>query len=93
MIILFYINLTINVVAERATKNRMFEWLDAPDPSNLCTTASEKHLPGSGSWFLSSTEYDEWKKNADVPLVIWGARKFSLGSAYAPTDMRYSGLW
>ena len=69
------LRLVINVVAEQAKKDKMFQWLDAPDPSSLCTTASEKHHPGSGSWFLSSPEYGKWKRNADVPLVIWGARK------------------
>jgi len=53
-------------------KKQILEWLDAPNPSNHYNAAREKHCEGTGSWFLHGETYDNWKREADLPVIIYG---------------------
>lgn len=34
--------------------------------------ARRKHQPNTGSWFLDSKQFDEWKKSTEVILCLYG---------------------
>ncbi|ETW83657.1 hypothetical protein HETIRDRAFT_425330 [Heterobasidion irregulare TC 32-1] len=49
-------------LAER--HKEILQWLNAPDPSQNYNTAREKHREGTGSWFLSGSEFSSWKNQS-----------------------------
>ena len=54
---------------------KVYDWLAAPDVSQNYNAARNKHLEKTGSWFLDSTEFSEWKKKPEGILCIYGARR------------------
>ncbi|KAJ4296903.1 hypothetical protein N0V90_006951 [Kalmusia sp. IMI 367209] len=47
-------------------------WLSAPDSSTNHAAARAKHEPGTGQWFLKSTEYHEWLLGSSPRLWLYG---------------------
>jgi hypothetical protein len=56
---------------------KIYQWLAAPDPSGNYQAAREKHEPTTGSWFITGTQFAEWKAKADVLLWTSGACELS----------------
>ena len=56
---------------------QIYQWLAAPDPSGNYQAAREKHEPMTGSWFVTGTQFAEWKAKSDVLLWISGACELS----------------
>jgi len=54
-------------------KIKILEWLGAPNPSNLYNAAWEKQCAGTGSWFLQGETYRRWKREANLPVIIYGS--------------------
>ena len=50
----------------------MYKWLSPPDPSNNLNTAMSLRHPGSGEWFLNSTEFSTWKSKTKALLWLSG---------------------
>ncbi|KAF7158590.1 hypothetical protein CNMCM5623_003650 [Aspergillus felis] len=48
------------------------EWLSTPDPSINLNEALEKHHEGTGSWFLESEPFNEWKSGKRRHLWLHG---------------------
>ncbi len=48
------------------------KWLDPPDPSNNLNAANEKRHEGTGSWFLNSKPFKEWKSGTRRCLWLYG---------------------
>jgi len=58
---------------DKGQKVEILEWLGAPNPSNLYNAAREKYCEGTGSWFLHGETYGRWKREADLPVIIYGS--------------------
>ncbi|KAF7134067.1 hypothetical protein CNMCM5793_005696 [Aspergillus hiratsukae] len=48
------------------------KWLSSPDPSNNLNEALERHHEGTGSWFLESDPFQEWKSGTRRHLWLHG---------------------
>lgn len=61
------------VTAQQAAQlPRILGWLSAPDPYLNHTAARQRHEPGTGTWFLRSSEYQEWKSGQGRRLWLYG---------------------
>lgn len=47
-------------------------WLSPPNPSTNHNAAKEKHLEGTGQWFLESTEFSAWKSSTKSAIWVHG---------------------
>ncbi|KAF8510189.1 ankyrin repeat-containing domain protein, partial [Hysterangium stoloniferum] len=45
------------------------EWLSAPNPSKTLNTAQEERMENTGSWFLNSRQFIQWKEG--VNQCLW----------------------
>ena len=66
---------------------RAFRWLKAPDTWRDLRSAIEKRQPGTGEWFISSTEFQNWLLSPEFLWVtgIPGAGKTILSSTVVAT--------
>lgn len=55
-------------------ENKIDGWLSAPDVSQNFNAAQEKRQAGTGSWFLASAQFLEWKETPNIVLCIYGDR-------------------
>ncbi|KAI9881508.1 MAG: hypothetical protein M1830_000071 [Pleopsidium flavum] len=53
-------------------REEIHRWLSAPDPSLNHVWAKEKRVPSTGSWFLMSEQFADWKTNPHSLLWIYG---------------------
>lgn len=51
-------------------------WLSAPDVSQNLNAALQRRQPGTGTWFLESAQFTEWKEHPNILLCIYGSREF-----------------
>jgi hypothetical protein len=58
---------------ESSDKTRaIIKWLKAADPSVNYNTAIQAHHPGTGAWFLGSTQFQRWKERPSSFLWLHG---------------------
>ncbi|KAK8186898.1 ankyrin repeat-containing domain protein [Phyllosticta capitalensis] len=60
-----------DVKTERS-EDKLLSWLAAPDPSKNYRESLRKRHPGSGQWFLQSSEYSDWKTRPNSFLWLHG---------------------
>lgn len=66
-------NFQDNVAAQQAKQHReIVEWLAPPDPWSNYNTARKQHEPETGTWFLESEEYQDWKRSSIRHLWMFG---------------------
>ncbi|KAK2797580.1 hypothetical protein FQN51_008375 [Onygenales sp. PD_10] len=53
-------------------KQKIFNWLNPPDPSSNYYDAHEKRQKDSGKWFLGGAEYSAWKQMPNSILWLYG---------------------
>ena len=53
-------------------REKMHQWLSAPDPSLNHNKACEQRQATTGSWFIRSQQFTNWKANPDVLLWLHG---------------------
>ena len=84
------ININLNTQEDAANRHRItakqqeiVNWLKVCDPSTNHNAARNLHEPGTGSWFINSSEYIKWRDNEVQSLwlqAIPGAGKTILCS-------------
>ncbi|KAK6543455.1 hypothetical protein TWF694_000201 [Orbilia ellipsospora] len=52
--------------------SKIKKWLSPPDPSTNFTKARSKWYEGTGSWFLESNQFDEWRSRSRQHLWLHG---------------------
>ena len=57
-------------------KEKIVDWLDAPDPSSNHNKARQARQPRTGLWLLNSGEYETWKAETGGILWLHGIRKY-----------------
>lgn len=55
-----------------AERQQIVNWLKVCDPSFNHVAARKIHEPGTGSWFIDSTEFVEWRDNQTRTLWLQG---------------------
>lgn len=65
MYLFSYTTLTSYTASEHL---RIIEWLDGPDPSTNYNRALKTRTPKTGSWFIESKAYADWK---NTPSLLW----------------------
>jgi hypothetical protein len=63
----------INMFADER-RQRIYEWLSAPDPSISHNTVCEKRQSGTGSWFIEGEFFKEWKSHQNSFLWLQAIR-------------------
>ncbi|KAK2781391.1 hypothetical protein FQN53_000582 [Emmonsiellopsis sp. PD_33] len=53
-------------------KQKIFNWLNPPDPSSNYYDAHEKRQKNTGKWFLGGAEYSAWKQMPNSILWLYG---------------------
>lgn len=53
--------------------------------------AAGDHTPGTGIWFLASSEYVDWKNGEVLNMMCTGVRKFAGVPSYQTLDLIESG--
>ena len=48
------------------------DWLSAPDLAPRHESERQKHIPGSGQWFLQHEAYQAWKQGSNPPIWLKG---------------------
>jgi hypothetical protein len=59
-------------LSEDSQYRKLKEWLSCPDPSVNLNEALERHLEGTGSWFLESDPFKEWEYRTRQHLWLHG---------------------
>ncbi|RLL95993.1 hypothetical protein CFD26_106093 [Aspergillus turcosus] len=59
-------------LSEDRQHSKVKEWLSSPDPSINLNEAIERHHEGTGSWFLESDPFQEWKSGTRQHLWLHG---------------------
>lgn len=54
------------------TAQAVRKWLEAPDPNSNYDAALKKREPNTGSWFIDSSEFKDWKDEPDSFLWLHG---------------------
>ena len=57
-------------------KEKIVDWLSAPDPSTNHNKARQVQQSKTGLWLLNSSEYQNWKTETDRVLWLHGIRKY-----------------
>ena len=52
------------------------KWMSAPDTSSNYKAAREKHQPGTGSWLVDGSVFENWKGHPDSILWLHGGREW-----------------
>ncbi|THH13086.1 hypothetical protein EW146_g7087 [Bondarzewia mesenterica] len=55
-----------------ALRDKIYEWLSAPDPSVNYNEAREKFTLETGKWFIDGRQFADWKEKAGSFLWIYG---------------------
>ncbi|GAD96704.1 conserved hypothetical protein [Paecilomyces variotii No. 5] len=63
------LQLACSDIRDDSQRQRIQSWLAAPDASINHKIARRKKHPGTGEWFIRSTQFLSWK--ADASLVLW----------------------
>ena len=71
-------------------REKIVNWLDAPDPSLNHNKACQARQPKTGLWLLNSNEYQNWRSETGTFLWLHGIRKYrslylSAFENYSPT--------
>lgn len=77
-------------------REKIVNWLNAPDPSSNHNKACQARQPKTGLWLLNSSEYEKWKTETDRILWLHGIRKYRSPDPSEPEEFShigYSGLW
>ncbi|KAH0547714.1 hypothetical protein FGG08_000204 [Glutinoglossum americanum] len=53
-------------------KRKIYQWLSAPDPSSNHNEACKKRQPTTGTWFIESKQFSDWKANPNSFLWLYG---------------------
>lgn len=56
-------------------QQKVHQWLSPPDPSSNHNSACKKRQLTTGSWFLGSDQFKEWKLSSNSFLWLHGIRK------------------
>ncbi|KAF8512223.1 hypothetical protein BU17DRAFT_96494 [Hysterangium stoloniferum] len=56
----------------RELRKDIDEWLSAPNPSKNLNAAQEQCMENTGSWFLNSKQFIQWKEGVNQCLWIYG---------------------
>lgn len=65
-------NMYVSRLCDYALSDRLKNWLHAPDPSTNYNRAIHQRHPGTGLWFLQSEAYDDWRREANGFLWLYG---------------------
>ena len=60
--------------AQRTEQLRMLQWLSSEDPSISHNRAIQKKQQGTGSWYLESTDFDQWRSSSHSLAWLYGIR-------------------
>ncbi|KAF8526884.1 ankyrin repeat-containing domain protein, partial [Hysterangium stoloniferum] len=53
-------------------REAIYDWLSAPNPSNIFNEAHEKCTKGTGDWFINGMQFAGWKAQCNQCLWIYG---------------------
>ncbi|KAF7978074.1 hypothetical protein HWV62_1723 [Athelia sp. TMB] len=70
--LLIDINVRVKEVGAEVKKNKIHEWIKAPDNSSSYNVARKKHQHGTGSWFLDGSQFLGWKEQPGSVLWLSG---------------------
>lgn len=56
-------------------RQKINQWLVAPDPSSNHNTACKKRQPTTGKWFTQGTEFANWKLGLNSFVWLHGIRE------------------
>ncbi len=57
-------------------REKILHWLSPIELSRCHDVAREKHERRTGNWFISSSEFTDWKREAGQFLWLYGIREF-----------------
>ncbi|KAL8855435.1 MAG: hypothetical protein Q9178_007924 [Gyalolechia marmorata] len=60
--------------AQRTEQLRMLQWLSSEDPSISHNRAIQKKQQGTGSWYLESTDFNQWRSSSHSLAWLYGIR-------------------
>ncbi|KAL8924377.1 MAG: hypothetical protein Q9172_002724 [Xanthocarpia lactea] len=60
--------------AQRTEQLRMLQWLSSEDPSLSHNRAIQKKQQGTGSWYLESTDFNQWRSSSHSLAWLYGIR-------------------
>ncbi|KAF7923232.1 uncharacterized protein EAE98_007937 [Botrytis deweyae] len=68
------LNLTNRIENQFAdqTARDIYRWLAAPDPFPTHSATLKKHQPKTGTWFITSKQYEDWYLGNDAFLWLYG---------------------
>jgi hypothetical protein len=56
--------------------DKILQWLSPTDSSKNYNEACKKHQEETCSWFITGTQFTEWKTQTGIFLWVYGIRKF-----------------
>ncbi|KAK6507970.1 hypothetical protein TWF481_006390 [Arthrobotrys musiformis] len=59
----------VKSIARKMKSEKIDRWLSAPDPSTNYHKGLERRHEGSGTWFLKSKQFDEWRTSQKSSLL------------------------
>jgi hypothetical protein len=65
-----------NYFALDERRQKIHQWLSAPDPSSNYHAALEKRQPTTGTWFIEGQAFADWKSSPHSFIWLHGIRKF-----------------
>jgi hypothetical protein len=75
-------------------RQRIHQWLSAPDPSSNHNTARAKHQPTTGAWLINGREFAEWKRSPSSFLWLHGGCEFRHQAMWVYLSISCnSGMW
>ena len=59
-------------------RDKILQWLNAPDPSRILNDTRDRHHPNTCSWLLNGNQFLDWKETTGSVLWVYGPRSYLL---------------